>query len=40
MLFRSIIVLADGCIVEQGTYAELLRAGGPFADMARKQGIQ
>ena len=35
-----IIVLADGRIVEQGTYAELLRAGGPFADMARKQGIQ
>ena len=35
-----IIVLAAGRIVEQGTFQELLRTGGVFADMARRQGIR
>lgn len=35
-----IIVLAAGRIVEQGSFQELLRAGGVFADMARRQGIR
>ncbi len=35
-----IIVLAAGRIVEQGSFQELLRAGGVFADMALRQGIQ
>jgi len=35
----KIIVLAKGRLVEQGTFAELVRAGGPFAMMAAKQGI-
>jgi ABC-type multidrug transport system fused ATPase/permease subunit len=34
-----IIVLADGCVVEQGSFSELLKAGGAFAEMARRQGI-
>jgi len=34
-----IIVLAEGRIVEQGGYQELLKADGPFAAMARRQGI-
>ncbi|MBI3877775.1 MAG: ABC transporter ATP-binding protein [Verrucomicrobia bacterium] len=33
-----IVVLQDGAIIEQGTFQELLRAGGVFADMARRQG--
>jgi ABC-type multidrug transport system fused ATPase/permease subunit len=33
------VVLKDGAIVEEGGYAELLRRDGPFATMARKQGI-
>lgn len=34
-----IVVLSQGRILEQGTFNELLRAGGTFADMARRQGI-
>lgn len=34
-----VITLSEGRIVESGTPAELLRAGGPFAAMARLQGI-
>ena len=34
-----IIVLAEGCIVEQGTFDELVRARGIFAGMAARQGI-
>ncbi|NDB76727.1 MAG: ABC transporter ATP-binding protein [Verrucomicrobia bacterium] len=34
-----IIVLSEGRIVEQGGFQELLRAGGVFAGMARRQGI-
>jgi ABC-type multidrug transport system fused ATPase/permease subunit len=35
----TIIVLAQGRIIEQGGFAELLRNNGPFAAMARRQGI-
>ena len=35
----QVIVLVDGQIIEQGSYTELLRAGGTFAGMARRQGI-
>ncbi len=35
----KIIVLSEGRIVEQGHYKELLKTGGKFADLARKQGI-
>ncbi len=35
----QIIVLSQGRIIEQGSYADLLRAGGPFAAMASRQGI-
>ncbi|MBM3846460.1 MAG: ABC transporter ATP-binding protein [Verrucomicrobia bacterium] len=34
-----IIVLEKGRVVEDGGFDELLRRGGRFADMARKQGI-
>ena len=34
-----ILVLKDGVVVEQGTFAELVAMDGVFADMARKQGI-
>ncbi len=34
-----IIVLAEGRLVEQGNFDELLRAGGRFAAMAGKQGL-
>ncbi len=34
-----VIVLAEGRIVEQGGYQELLKADGAFAAMARRQGI-
>jgi len=34
-----IIVLSEGGIVEEGTFAELLQSGGLFALMARKQGM-
>jgi len=35
----QIIVLSQGRIVEQGSFNELLRAKGLFANMAAKQGI-
>jgi ABC-type multidrug transport system fused ATPase/permease subunit len=34
-----IIVLSHGRIIEEGGFAELLRKNGPFAAMARRQGI-
>jgi len=34
-----ILVLAEGRIVEQGGFDELLRQGGIFADMAARQGL-
>jgi len=34
-----IVVLSAGRIVEQGTYRQLLSAGGLFASMARQQGL-
>ena len=34
-----IIVLSKGRIVEQGTFEELVRAGGIFSGMAARQGI-
>jgi len=35
----GIVVLSEGKIVEQGHFKELLRQGGVFAGLARKQGI-
>jgi ATP-binding cassette, subfamily B, bacterial MsbA len=35
----QVIVMVDGQIIEQGGYDELLRRGGVFAAMARRQGI-
>jgi len=35
----TIIVLSQGRIIEQGGFAELVRNNGPFAAMARRQGI-
>jgi subfamily B ATP-binding cassette protein MsbA len=34
-----IIVLKEGRVVETGAFDELLQADGPFAEMARRQGI-
>ena len=34
-----IIVLADGRMIEQGTYRQLLSSDGAFAQMARQQGL-
>ncbi|MEK7677898.1 MAG: ABC transporter ATP-binding protein [Verrucomicrobiota bacterium] len=34
-----IVVLSQGRVIEEGSFAELLRRGGYFADMARRQGI-
>ena len=34
-----IVVIKEGRIVETGAFDELLQAGGPFAEMARRQGI-
>ncbi|HVR36509.1 MAG TPA: ABC transporter ATP-binding protein [Methylomirabilota bacterium] len=34
-----IVVFGQGRIIEEGGYDELLRAGGAFASMARRQGI-
>ena len=39
MNMDRIITLSEGRILEDGTPQELLRAGGPFAAMARLQGI-
>jgi ABC-type multidrug transport system fused ATPase/permease subunit len=36
---QIIVLTKDGRIVERGTFEELLRTGGVFADMARKQGL-
>jgi ABC-type multidrug transport system fused ATPase/permease subunit len=36
---NHIIVLAEGRVVEQGGYDELLNARGLFAAMANRQGI-
>jgi ATP-binding cassette subfamily B protein len=35
-----IVVLEEGRIVEQGTHDELLRAGGPYAEMCRLQRLE
>ena len=35
----QVIVLSQGEIVEQGSFQALVRAGGPFAAMAARQGI-
>ena len=35
-----ILVLADGRIVERGTHDALIRAGGPYADMHRRQMLE
>ena len=35
----KIIVLSEGQIAEQGSYQELLRLGGVFTSLARKQGL-
>ncbi|MBI3853520.1 MAG: ABC transporter ATP-binding protein [Verrucomicrobia bacterium] len=35
----QIIVLSRGRIIEQGSFSELLKAGGEFAEMANRQGI-
>jgi subfamily B ATP-binding cassette protein MsbA len=34
-----IVVMADGCAVEQGTHAELLAADGAFARLVRAQAL-
>lgn len=34
-----IVVLSEGCVIEEGGFDELLRRGGAFAAMARRQGI-
>jgi ABC-type multidrug transport system fused ATPase/permease subunit len=34
-----VIVLAEGRLVEEGSFGELLERGGTFATMARRQGI-
>jgi ABC-type multidrug transport system fused ATPase/permease subunit len=34
-----IIVLSAGRIIEDGTFEALVRQGGRFADMARRQGV-
>lgn len=36
----QILVLDDGCIVEQGTHAELEAAGGFYATLCRKQQLE
>jgi len=37
---HQIVVVADGRIIEQGAFKELLHTGGTFAAMARRQGIK
>ncbi len=34
-----IIVLSEGCTIEEGGFQELLERGGAFASMARRQGL-
>ncbi len=36
----SILVLSEGRVVQRGTFKELLKVPGLFAEMARRQGIQ
>jgi ATP-binding cassette subfamily B multidrug efflux pump len=36
----SIVVLANGRVVEQGTHAELVAAGGYYAELAQKQTLE
>ncbi|MEY2410812.1 MAG: ATP-binding cassette, subfamily bacterial MsbA [Verrucomicrobiota bacterium] len=36
---RIIVLSSEGRVVEQGSFAELLNAGGEFTEMARRQGI-
>jgi ATP-binding cassette subfamily B multidrug efflux pump len=35
-----IVVLEDGRIVEQGRHDDLVRAGGPYAEMYRLQQLE
>jgi len=35
----KIIVLEQGRVVESGSFEELLKKDGAFAEMARKQGL-
>ncbi|MGZ5503204.1 MAG: hypothetical protein ACXWGY_00960, partial [Chthoniobacterales bacterium] len=35
----KIVVLAAGRVIEEGTFQELLASDGPFAAMARQQGL-
>jgi subfamily B ATP-binding cassette protein MsbA len=35
----NLIVLSQGTVVEQGSFSDLLQAGGHFSSMAEKQGI-
>jgi ABC-type bacteriocin/lantibiotic exporter with double-glycine peptidase domain len=32
-----IVMMVDGRIVQSGSYDELMRAGGPFSELARRQ---
>jgi ATP-binding cassette, subfamily B, bacterial len=32
-----ILLMEDGCIIERGTHEELMRAGGVYHDMVRRQ---
>jgi len=36
----SIVVLEKGCVVEQGTHAELVSTGGYYADLSQKQMLE
>jgi ABC-type multidrug transport system fused ATPase/permease subunit len=35
----QVVVLSSGQVVEQGTFEELLRKGGLFNEMGRRQGL-
>jgi len=39
-LADRIVVLDDGAVVEEGTHAELVAAGGPYAELARLQELE
>jgi ABC-type bacteriocin/lantibiotic exporter with double-glycine peptidase domain len=34
-----IYVMADGCVIQQGTFVELAQPGGPFAQLMTHQGV-